>query len=706
MHLYKHLYSKLSYLDKNQIEQIYDAYLFAGEAHAGQKRDDGLAYLTHPVAVAGILAEMSMDYQCIIAALLHDVIEDTHFTKEDIKEKFGETVSELVDGVTKLTQIESTSKAELQAESFRKMVLAMSRDIRVILIKLADRLHNMRTISGVMPHKRNRIARETIDIYAPIANRLGMHNIYVELENLSFAALYPRRFRILKQAIEKTRGNRVEIMRTIEKEISHALEKVFQENFSLIGREKHLYGIYKKMLVRKTSFADIMDVYAFRIIVSSIDDCYRALGIMHCLYKPVPGRFKDYIAIPKSNGYQSLHTTLFGPYGIPIEVQIRTPIMDQMANTGIAAHWLYKTGDVLTDAAHVRAQQWVNNLLEMQQNTGSSLEFIENVKIDLFPDEVYVFTPKGNILELPIGATVIDFAYAVHTDIGNTCVAARIDRQFSPLSSVLTNGQTVSVITSPQAKPNPLWLNFVITGRARSGIRNFLKSQKRSESISLGKQLLNKALSDLSLSMSDIPEIAIKNLLREANFQSLDDLFEDLGLGNRLSNIVAHQFANSMQSKKIDQLPEEQKPFVIKGAEGLAINFASCCTPIPGDQIVGYLNAGHGLDIHTEDCINLAKLHKTPEKKLPVSWSDDVQGDFRVGINVEVLNQRGALAALTKAVSAANANIDGISMSESGGGYCFISLYLLVKNLSHLERVIRHISSVPVVIGVIRKKGN
>lgn len=706
MHLYKQLYKKLNFLPEDQIEQIYNAYLLAALAHSGQKRDDGASYLTHPVAVAGILADMHMDYQSIIAALLHDVVEDTPTSKDTIAEKFGVTVADLVDGVTKLTQIESASKAEIQAESFRKMVLAMSRDIRVILIKLADRWHNMQTIGGVAPNKRVRVAKETIDIYAPIANRLGMHNIYVELENLSFAALHPRRYRILKQSLEKARGNRKEIMRTIEKEMAQALTKTFSQDYSLLGREKHLYGIYKKMRARKMSFSDIMDVFAFRIIVSNIDDCYRALGAVHRLYKPVPGRFKDYIAIPKFNGYQSLHTTLFGPQGVPIEVQIRTPIMDQMANNGISAHWLYKTGDKLTDAAHVRAQQWINNLMEMQHNTGSSLEFIENVKVDLFPDEVYVFTPKGKIMELPRGATIVDFAYAVHTDIGNTCVAARIDHQFLSLSTVLKSGQTVSIITAPHAKPNPSWLNFVVTGRARSGIRNFLKCRKREESIVLGKQLLVKSLSDLSLSLAEIPDAAIKAILNEAKFESIDDLYDDIGLGNRLAVIVAHQLANALPDKKIDLVVEEPKPLLIRNAEGMAITFASCCGPIPGDLIVGYLNSGHGLDIHTEDCVNLAKYQKNPERRLPVSWADDVQGDFCAGVNVEMVNQRGALASLTKVISAENANIENISTSERSDGYSLIMLSLLVKDVAHLERVMRHIGSEPLVVGVIRRKGN
>lgn len=706
MHLYKQLHKKINYLDKAQIDEIYRAYLLASEAHAGQKRGNGEVFITHPVAVAMILADMHMDHQSIIAALLHDVVEDTTISKNKIAEEFGDTIAELVDGVTKLTQIETSSKAEAQAESFRKMLLAMSRDIRVILIKLADRIHNMQTISGVPVYKRNRIARETLDIYAPIANRLGMHDICIELENLAFAALYPRRFRVLKEAVEKTRGNRKELLKVIEKELQQTLAKNPILDAVLLGREKHLYGIYKKMLSRRSSFSEVMDVYAFRIIVNTVDECYRTLGIVHGLYKPVPGRFKDYIAIPKYNGYQSLHTILFGPHGVPIEIQIRTKDMDQVANNGIAGHWLYKNGDKKSDAAHIRAQQWVNNLLEMQQNTGSSLEFIENVKIDLFPDEVYVFTPKGNIMELPRGATTVDFAYAVHTDIGNTCVAARIDRQFSPLATVLVNGQTVSIITAPSAKPNPIWLNFVVTGKARSGIKNFLKSQKRSESIALGKQLLEKALLEIKIDFNQIPQEIVQTVLHEINFNNLDDLHEDIGLGNRLAVFVAHQLAEVLENKATaaQDITKGTKPLFIRGAEGMAINFALCCCPIPGDKIVGYLNSGHGLDIHTEDCANLAKLRRQPEKCIPVLWADEVVGDFRVQINVEIVNQRGSIAALGKAIAEANSIIDDIHMSERSLNYVMVSLRLMVKNQAHLERVLRHINSVPIVVGVIRKR--
>jgi guanosine-3',5'-bis(diphosphate) 3'-pyrophosphohydrolase len=683
--LYDQLREKLNYLEDDKIEPIYQAYLVALESHFGQKRESGEKYINHPIAVASILAEMHVDYQSIIAALLHDVIEDTPITKEGIVAEFGQTVADLVDGITKLDQIEAsgTGKDEAQAQSFRKMVLAMSRDIRVILIKLADRLHNMRTINCVSSFKRRRVARETLDIYAPIANRLGMYKMCTELEDLAFAALYPRRYQILKRAVEQVYGKHKEVILALEKELNDVFAKSALDGVKIFGRIKNLYGIYKKMLDHRAAFANIMDVYAFRVVVQNVDDCYRSLGIIHGLYKPIPGKFKDYIAIPKFNGYQSLHTVLFGPHEAPVEVQIRTKLMDQMANNGIAAHWLYKTSDELVDMAHMRAQQWVKNLLEMQQSASSSLEFLENVKIDLFPDKVYVFTPKGVIMELPRGATAVDFAYAVHTDIGNSCVAVRINRKFLPLSTALLNGQTISIITSQEAKPNPAWLSFVITGKARSGIRHYLKSRKREELMALGKQLLDKVF----------------------------------GLGNRLAVLVAYQLMNSnsggenkAKNKIIKDVKEvEVKPLLIRGAEGVAITFASCCHPIPGDPIVGYLNAGYGLDIHTQDCINLVKLRKQPEKCLPVSWAEDVSGNFRVALQVEVVNHLGSLAKLTEAIAKANANIEHISSSSQNshsGGYILVLLQLLVKNLAHFERVRRYISNVPAVVGVSRINGS
>lgn len=709
MPLFKQLIKKLGYLSEDQQEKIYQAFVVAKNAHTGQKRDTGEEYLMHPVAVAAILADLHLDYESLMAALLHDVIEDTALSKEYILDKFGSSVAELVDGVTKLSQIEFSSQAEAKAESFRKMVLAMSHDIRVILIKLADRLHNMQTLGGVGLHKRSRIAKETIEIYAPIANRLGMHNISTQLESLAFEFLYPRRQRILQKAIEKTRGSRKEVMELIEKELKHAVENsnLNKEDIEIFGREKSIYGIYKKMVERHVDFAEIMDLYAFRIITKSVDECYRVLGLVHGLYKPIPGKFKDYIAIPKFNGYQSLHTVLLGPYGIPIEIQIRTELMDQMANNGIAAHWLYKSGEKSTDSAHIRAQQWVNNLLEMQQSTGSSLDFIENVKIDLFPDEIYIFTPKGNIMELPRGATIVDFAYAVHSDIGNTCVAARIDRQFVPLSTVLFNGQTVSVITAPGAKPNPGWLNFVVTARAKSGIRAFLKNLQHSETVELGKQLLTEALAAIKISIHEIPPTVIDEVLQKTNLKNIDELYEEIGLGNRISIFVAHQIADTMhQEITLNDIDSSKpKPLLIKGAEGVAITFGKCCYPIPGDQIIGYFDPEmHGLVIHAENCPNAIKLRKHPEKCLPVNWADNVQGSFQTEINIEALNQRGALAQLAQAISSADSNIDDISVKDSSGGYCIVNIKLSVKNLLHLERVLRHISNLPVVAGVIRKR--
>jgi len=703
MDLFEPLRLELSYLEDAQIAEIHEAFVVAQNAHVGQKRDNGESYFTHPIAVATVLAKMHMDAQSIEAALLHDVVEDTEVTKEFIASKFGDTVADLVDGVTKLTQIEFSSHAEAQAESFRKMVLAMSRDIRVILIKLADRLHNMRTLASVNVAKGKRIARETLDIYAPIANRLGMHTLCLELENLAFAVLHPRRYRILQVAVEKTRGHNKEIMATIEKEIKHAIAKSAVAEVKVHGREKNVYGIYRKMSTRHIQFAAVQDVYAFRIVVANVDDCYRTLGIVHSLYKPVPGKFKDYIAIPKSNGYQSLHTTLFGPYGVPIEMQIRTQEMDNMANHGIAAHWLYKASDKISNAAHIRAQQWVNNLLEMQQNTGNSLEFLDNVRVDLFPDEVYVFTPKGHIMELPRGATVVDFAYAIHTDLGNTCVAARIDRQFMPLSTILLNGQTVSIITAPNARPNPAWLNFVTTARARSGIRAYLKNQKCSESIELGRQLLAQALADMSMPLQKFTQQDINALLEETHFASLDDLYESIGLGKRFALFTAHQLANASRTE-IDVADDKLQPLLIRGAEGIAINFAPCCNPIPGDAIVGYFDVGSGLTIHTEDCAYLEKLRKRRSKYMPVLWADDVSGDFKVVVNVEMVNQKGGLAQLARAVSDAGSNIDDIKMSDTNEDYSLVTLGLKVKNVAHLERVLRHIAKVPLVVGVIRNK--
>lgn len=700
-----------SYLEPAQIVQVKDAFLLSEEAHQGQTRSTGDPYITHPVAVAVILAEMRMDPQTIMAALLHDVIEDTPVEKKTLIERFGEQVAELVDGVSKLTQIKFESRAEAQAENFRKMVLAMAQDLRVIIIKLSDRLHNMRTLDAVSPHKRRRVALETLEIYAPIANRLGMHSMRVELEDLGFAALYPMRHRVLNDVVKKARGNRKEILSVIKKSLLEVLNRDGMPPVKLSGREKHMYSIYKKMRNKRIPFSEIMDVYAFRVIVDSIDSCYRVLGAVHNLYKPVPERFKDYIAIPKSNGYQSLHTTLFGPYGVPIEIQIRTEEMHAMAETGIASHWLYKSDEGLVNRAHIRAQEWLKNLLEMQQSTGNSLEFIENVKIDLFPDEVYVFTPKGKILELPHGASVVDFAYTIHTDIGDTCVAAKINRRLSPLSTQLANGQTVEIITSPGARPNPAWLNFVVTGKARSGIKHYLKRQRQTESITLGRRLLDRALGTLQLSLDKVPHANLERVLKESNYKTLDELLESTGLGNQSPLILARRLALVVKDESDQEESEKQaathelskQPLLIKGTEGMVVNFAKCCYPVPGDVILGVFEAGKGITIHDEQCQQIAHLRNT-EKCIYVNWQEEVTGEFPVEIRAELINQRGVLAELTSAISAMDANIEDLRVEERDGRYCAVDVVISVRDRGHLANVMRRIRKSPSVSKLNRVK--
>lgn len=707
MQPFKKLLRQLDYLTDKQIEQIHQAHLIAEEAHRGQTRYTGEPYITHPVAVSCILAEMHMDAETISAALLHDVLEDSSINKEILAERFGDNVAELVDGVTKLSLIEFKNRAEAQAEYFRKMILAMSKDIRVILVKLADRLHNMRTIEFLPPAKQRRVAKETLEIFAPIANRLGMHQISVELQELSFAARYPNRYRILKDSVRKARGNRREILSIIENTLQEGLKKSGIQHIDFSGREKHLYSLYKKMHDKHIPFNQIMDVYAFRIIVDSVDDCYRVLGVVHNIYKPVPERFKDYIAIPKANGYQSLHTTLFGPFGVPIEIQIRSTEMEHKANSGIAAHWLYKAGKQETSEAQLRAQQWVNSLLEMQQRTGSSIEFIENVKIDLFPDEVYVFTPGGDIMELPTGATAVDFAFAVHTDIGNTCVAAKIDRQLSPLSTVLSNGQTVEIITAKGARPGPNWLDFVVTGKARSSVRHFLKTQKRSESIALGRQLLNRALLGLSLKLEKIPKGALHRLLHEANLENVEDLLEQIGLGNRIAALEAQRIIAILNEKVEEVVVEKkstQRPLQIKGTEGTVVEYATCCYPIPGDPVIGLLHPGKGIIIHAETCQQILKTQRDPEQYVPVHWADDVRGEFAALIAIDVFNQPGALAQITAVIADVGANIDDVRIQQRVETYYTMIFKLQVRDRDHLSQVMRNIQNLSSVLSVERIK--
>jgi guanosine-3',5'-bis(diphosphate) 3'-pyrophosphohydrolase len=692
------------YLEPNQVNECYQAYEFGAAAHEGQFRKSGEAYICHPVAVAISLAEIRMDTNCIMAAILHDVLEDTPVTKEELAQRFSPDVAELVDGVTKLTKIDSKSHAETQAENVRKMFLAMAKDLRVIMVKLADRLHNMQTL-GVMPAgKKRRIARETLDIYAPIANRLGMNNIRHKLESLSFEAMYPRRHAILKNAVKKARGNRLKIVDTIESTIKRRIEQAGLD-CDVAGREKNLYSIYQKMLHKKISLIDIFDVYAFRIYCDNVDCCYRALGIVHNLYKPIPGRFKDYIALPKANGYQSLHTILMGPYGVPIEIQIRTHEMHRMAESGIAAHWLYKSDDDKSEKFQARANEWLRDLLEIQKSAGDSLEFIDNLKVDLFPQEVFVFTPKGEIVKIPRGSTTIDFAYAVHTDIGNACVSARIDKQLVPLQTTLENGVTVEIITASWARPNPLWLNYVITAKARSSIRSYLKNFKQKEAISLGRRLLEKELQAMNLQLDAIEPERMQALLKVSGMQSMNDLLEDIGMGNKMPFLIAKRIAQDdvLAAIKLEDSDQAKKtPLIIKGTEGMIITLAKCCRPIPGDSIIGFFFPGKGIVVHHHECHNSNDVRKKQTSWLDVEWSQEISGEFPSELRLEILNQRGALATIASVISEMNSNIENVNVVDQDDRVCVDLITFTVKDRVHLAKIMRRLKELPIVLKITR----
>jgi len=701
--LFEKLRKKLTiYLSREQIEAVESAYLFSKQAHEGQTRSSGEPYITHPVDVAGILADMHMDPETIMAALLHDVMEDTTVTKSLIAEQFGNSVADLVDGVSKLTKIKFENKAEAQAENFRKMILAMAKDIRVVLVKLADRLHNMRTLASLRPEKRRRIAQETLEIYVPIANRLGMHNLRIELENLSFQASYPNRYLVLSKAVKHLQGNRKSVVEVIQKALNGALSKPKFNYLNIMGREKHLYSIYRKMRSKHLPLADILDMYAFRIVVDTVEDCYRALGFVHNLYKPVPERFKDYIAIPKANGYQSLHTTLFGPYGVPIEIQIRTQEMDLTADSGVAAHWSYKDGKLANGfLPNERTKAWLDSLLKLQQKAGTSLEFIENVKFDLSPDEVYVFTPKGSIMELPRGATIVDFAYAVHSDIGDHCIAGKIDRHFQPLSTKLNNGQTVEIITATQAHPSVTWLDFVITGKARSSIRHFLKNQQYSETVNLGQELLNNVLRSLKVDSKELSSQDFTRVLTESQLSTVEELYQGIGSGDFAPMLIAKRLLaehdNYNKEFKISQ------PISIKGAEGLSLHFAKCCHPIPGDAIIGYFEPKQGIFVHVTTCRQIAKEdEREPEKYLPLRWDEQVKGYFPVDIRITVYNRRGILAEITQTLSKAEIDIEDIKVLEKNADSNKVKFILMVKSRQHLADVIRSLRKLSEVIRITR----
>ena len=697
MYLFEGLKQKLeAYLPAEKVADIQRAFLLARDAHSGQMRSSGDPYITHPVAVAGILADMRLDYETIMAALLHDVIEDTHHNKDDLSAQFGQTVGELVEGVSKLDKIHFSSTKEAQAENFRKMIMAMVQDIRVILIKLADRTHNMRTLGALRPDKRRRIARETLEIYAPIAHRLGIHDIKNELEDLGFEAMYPMRYRALKGAVKQARGNRKEVIENTRKEVETRLAAAgFAASVS--GREKHLYSIYRKMKNKELMFNEVMDIYAFRVVVDTVDHCYRALGAMHGLYKPIESRFKDYIAIPRTNGYQSLHTSLIGPHGIPVEIQIRTRAMDQMADIGVAAHWLYKDSDDVNDTtAQVRARKWMQSLIELQQSASSSFEFIENVKTDLFPDEIYVFTPDGRIIELPMGATAVDFAYAVHTDVGNSCVGVKVERRTFSLSKPLETGQTVEIITSPRAKPNANWLNFVVSARARSHIRQYLKSQRSEEALVMGNRLLRHALGMVKL--DEIPQADIDRVVTETKHKDFDALLADIGLGNELSAIVARRLLGDSP-----QLSDKQLKVAIRGTEGLLVSYSRCCHPIPGDQIVAILSPGRGMVIHQHGCSNIRKLSREePHRVLVMQWDSNVNGDFNAALRIELVNHQGTLATLTNTVASCGSNIIGLQTEEKESNIYYIDIELTIKNRVQLANVMRKIRIMPEVQRVSR----
>jgi len=702
-----------TYLQADQVEKVQRAYHFSAKAHEGQKRKSGEAYIHHPLEVAYILGEMHMDHQTLMAAILHDVIEDTPTAKTQISRKFGKGVAELVDGVSKLDKVEFESYAEAQAHNFRKMLMAMSNDIRVILVKLADRLHNMRTLEALKPEKRRRIARETLEVYAPIALRLGVNTIRLELEELGFAILYPLRYRILNEQINKARGHRKEIITKIRTALKRRMR---QEKIpgQILGREKHLYGIYMKMREQHLSFSEVYDVYAFRIMVDNVDTCYRTIGTVHNLYKPVPGKFKDYIAIPKANGYQSLHTVLFGPYGVPIEIQIRTKEIDDVAEAGIAAHWLYKaegkSKNVIhrsnnRSGAHRRAREWLRNIVEMNKTAGNPEEFFENVKIDLFPDDIYIFTPKGKIMELPNGATAVDFAYAIHTDIGNSCVGTRINRKLFPLGTQLASGQTVEIITATSGRPDPAWLNFVVTAKARTQIRHFLKNLQNSEAIALGKRLLNRELEPFAYTYQDMSEADMQYLFSENKIESEDELFQEIGLGNKFAPLIARQLVafEKLTKQENKTIPiNETTPLSIKGTEGMVVSFPKCCYPIPGDPIHGFITSGRGIVVHRQSCKNIAGYQNHQEKWIHVDWEADIEREFSVKIRMNASNQRGVLATVSTTIADAGANIINVEMKDRDDRYTSLRFIIEVQSRVHLANVMRKVRTLKSVSQITR----
>jgi GTP diphosphokinase / guanosine-3',5'-bis(diphosphate) 3'-diphosphatase len=690
---------RFGYLKPKDVARLAEAYRFSEAAHAGQTRQSGDPYISHPLAVAEILADWHLDGQTLMAALLHDVTEDTSVTKDEISDTFGRPVADLVDGVSKLDKIEFQSAEDAQAENFRKMLLAMARDVRVMLIKLADRLHNMRTLGAVPPAKRRRVARETMEIYAPIANRLGLNTLYHELQELAFSHLYPTRFKVLAKATKAARGNRREMIgKTLD-----AIKKKLADSSTaaqVFGREKHVYSTYRKMIEKHLTFSEVHDIFGCRVIVKDVPACYLALGALHSLYKPIPGKFKDYIAIPKANGYQSIHTDLIGPYGVPVEVQIRTEQMHRLAESGVASHWMYKDDADKLSELQKQTHRWLQSLLEIQHQSGDPQEFLEHVKVDLFPDEVYVFTPKGKILSLPRGATAVDFAYAVHTDIGNRCVAAKVNSELVPLRTELRNGDRVEIITASHAKPSAGWLQYVRTGKARSNIRHFLKTMQYEESAGLGERLLDQALRSLKASLAEVEDAAWERVVRDGGARSREELLADIGLGKRLPAVVARRLMKNLD-------PQETTPgaVTIRGTEGVAVQLATCCRPIPGDTIVGSIKKGQGLVVHNSDCPVIVRSRKNePDQWIDVEWDPRTTRLFQAAISVTVENQRGVLAKVASEIAEAGSNIDSITMEEDRTVFTTMHFVLEVANRQHLARVMRALRRLPDVKKISRTR--
>lgn len=693
-----------AYLSQDAMDEIHQAFLFAEQAHRGQTRQSGEHYIHHPIEVADTLAELQMDSRTLIAALLHDVIEDSSATKDEIVEKFGEDVALLVDGVSKIGQIKFDTKEQAEAENFRKMLMAMSEDVRVMIIKLADRLHNMRTLDIMRLEKQKRISKQTLEIYAPIAERLGLYHWARELQDLCFQYLYPKRHSAISKAIEQREGNRKLIVEKLQGSLNATLENAGLQNFLIKGRRKTVFSIYKKMVKKRRSFEELHDIYGFRIIVDTVDECYRVLGIVHNGYKPIPGRFADYIAIPKANGYQSLHTVVFGPLGDNIEVQIRTREMDQIAEAGVAAHWIYKSGDVQHENSNHLARQWLLDLLDPAHQTSNAVEFLEHLKTDLYPDEVYVFTPKGDIKKMPRGSTALDFAYAVHTDVGMHCTGARINRALASLPTILNNGDSVEIITAKGSWPNTAWLNYAVTAKARTHIRNYLKQQTEEDALKLGKRLLAGATKQRLFGRRKIAAKVQTKLLDELGLETWSELLIDVGLGRRLPDMVARQIAQ-LSDEKLEGKVLGQEALVIRGSEGLLVTYSKCCCPVPGDSIVGTFTAGHGLAVHTTDCPNMSELRKQPENCLMVDWDEDLDHMFQAKLQVKLHHVTGAFAEVAMAIAENGSNINHVDLHDGSDTVRQMDFVVDVKDRTHLAKIIKAIYRAPHVSKVMRQKG-